>query len=225
MAPTRRSTENLAAEVKFLLNRPDVDDLLDFPDAYYRALSKAHRHCRGLVIRHAPGLMVVETTVTSSDGGESYDLGDHWHFLELWAPPGPPRGEPIPPILPETPGFGWYQQGTEAHFTMARDYSPLYVRWIPVTVPDMDEATGHTLPAYCEDWLCLRAAYELASVPGVGADANEFRVRANMEFHGDRQNPGDAGVLSHLVAADEWSGHRTTAFVGDKPWYKGIGGG
>lgn len=224
MAVSRRSTEDLAAEVRALLNRPETDFLLAFPDDYYRALSRAQRHCRRELMQHAPDLLLVTTTVTSADGGSSYDLGNHWHYLEVYAPPGPPRGEPLLPAIPEGGQPGYYVEGTVLKLTYARDYTPgLYIRWLPVTSPQVDESTDHVLPAYCEDWLCLRACYELASIPGVMADPMAFKTRARNEFYGDPEDPADGGLITTLKRRSAWGGAESAAGGQFVPWYKGIG--
>lgn len=225
MAVSRRQTETLAHEVRNLLNRPEEDDLIVFPERYYEALSKAHRHYHRQVAQHAPQLLSVVEVKTSSDGGETYDLEDH-HFgeLELWEPPGPPNGLRIYPALPESSRIGFYVQGTSLVLTRVKDYSPgLYVRWTPATVADIDAGTQHLLPAYCEDAMIARAAMEIAETPGVLADSSVFREKARREWRGDEDDPSDMGVLGILkrLAANE--GIVTAAGLPGKPWYRGIG--
>lgn len=226
MAVTRRGTEELAAELQALLNRPDQDTLISFPDDYYWALSKAHRWLRRKVAQHAPYILAEQTTVASTDGGSSYDLGDHHHGeLEVWAPPGPPNGERIPPALPESPYFGFYQRGTVIYLTSDKDYSPgLYIVWTPETVADLDEGQDHSLPAYCEDCLIYRAAFMLASRPGFMGNPSMYMSLARDEWAGSPNDPSDMGIIGTLKNRDAGGGVESAIPMAGLPWYKRISG-
>lgn len=227
MAVTRKKAIELAQEVRLELNRPTEDDLLGFPDAYFRALGKAHRYIRRKVAEHEPQVLMPDspTLVTSSDNGETFDLGDFYiGSVGVWEPPGPPDGLPILPALPEQSRHGYWIDGTVLHLTRAKDYSPgLYITGITVTSDfPSDEADEHDLPPYCEDALVLRAAYELATTPGMAVDAMSYKRRFENEWKGDRDDPSDMGILGLLKRRSNFGGVETAVDEFDRPWWRNL---
>jgi len=222
MAASRKEPERLVQEVQQLLNRPDEDDLFVFPEEYFEKMSVAHRRIRGKITEHAPGLLVTTDTFTSTDGGETYELGDyHFGNLEVYAEPGPPNGERIPPASPDSAYFGFWIDGTTLHLTLARDYT-LYVRWVPETISDLDAENDHTLPRFCEQMLVYETAYLLAQKRGFAGDPNEYRALSNKEWHGDPTDPSDVGILGRIKKNAAGRGYETHAGVMGAPWWKRI---
>ena len=228
MAVVRRSTHELAQEVRFELNRPNEDDLLDFPDSYYRALTKAHTHIRRLVATRVPQVLSDSGPylVVTADNGASYDLEDTFIGpIGVYQPPGPPSGIRVLPALPEQDRAGYWIEGTKLHLTREHEYNPgLYVTGVKHTAPDMDADTDHTLPEYCEQALIYRAAFELARLPGMMVNADDFRSRFNEEWHGDRNNPSDTGILGILAKRSDYEGIETAVSEYESgAWWRGIG--
>lgn len=222
MAVTRKSVEELAANVRDMhLNRPEEDDLIQWPDEYYRAMSKAHRRIYGMIAKVNPKILVTETTFTSSDEGLTYDLGDfHFGEMEVYEPPGPPTGARILPANPDSRYFGWWMDGTELRFTTQKLYSPLYVRWVPETVADITSEGAHLLPAFCEDMLEYETARLLASKPGVALDPRKFEAWANEEWKGRPSDESDTGILGILKRQGASQGIETAARLSGQPWWR-----
>jgi hypothetical protein len=225
MAVTRKSVEELALNVRDMhLNRPEEDDLIQYPDEYYRAMSKAHRRIYRKIAKANPKVLVTETTFTSSDSGLTYELGDfHFGEMEVYAPPGPPVGERIYPANPDSNYFGWWIDGTTLRFTIQQLYSPLYVRWAPETVDDVDPGTAHLLPAFCEDMLEYETAKILADKPGIAINPAKFEGLANAEWKGRPSDESDTGILGILKRQAASQGIETAAGLGYQPWWRGIG--
>lgn len=206
------------------LNRPSDDDLFTDPDDYHGALTKAQRYFYRRTASHYPGVLVTEKgPISSDDDGRTYDLGDdHYSEMEVWTPPGPPTGTIIPPAVPESGDFGYYTEGQLLKLTRKKDYSPgIYIRWVPATVPPVDNNNDPTLPNYFEDALVFRAAYHLAKKPGYLGDPDSFKDDAREEWAGDPEDPSDAGLLGTL---SRQSAHRGREGRGSPlPWYKRIG--
>lgn len=228
MAVTRRSTEEMANNVRILLNRPDEDDLLDFPEAYFMALSQAHRWMRREISKITTEVLSADGPflVTTADSGVSYDLGDTFVGpIGVWEPPGPPTGIPLFPALPEQARAGFWVEGTTLHLTQAREYSPgLYVTGVKFNAPALAADANHTLPEYCEDAMELRAAYLLAETPGMAVDAMRFKRRFLNEWTGDREDPSDTGILGILKKRYQFDGIETAVDEVERPWWRGIGG-
>lgn len=215
--------------LKGILNRPEDDDLFSDPNDYYEALERAQQFYRRQIVSHYPGLLVeTSSAISSDDGGESYDLPDqHLGEMEVWTPPGPPNGNVIPPVVPEAHAFGYYvedtgETGPTLYLTHERSYDPgIYLRWIPASAPTVDADTDPVLPAYMDDMLVFRAAYEMASRPGFLGDPNYYKTRAAHEWGGDPEVPSDAGVLGTLSRQSAHHGLETHGDAG-RPWYKRI---
>jgi len=199
MAVTRNNTEQIAQLMKQGLNRPDEDDFFIFPEEYYSALTKAHKKIHQKISQHAPGILLEETSVVSLDAGLTYDLGDHHKGqLEVYAPPGPPLGERIPPANPDSAHFGFFVDGTTLRFTIQKMFNPLYIRWSPETLDALSQKQDHTLPAYCEDMLEYLACFVMANKTGFAGDPRKFKQLANMEWVGDPEEPSDMGILGTI---------------------------
>jgi hypothetical protein len=223
MAVTRKQSEELVHNVRQLLNRPEEDDFFQFPDEYFEYLSKAHRRIYRKVARANPMVLFTETTVTTSDSGLTYDLGDfHLGQIEVYAPPGPPRGERIPPAYPDSPYFGFWVDGTNLRFTYQQEYSPLYIRWVPETVADLDADGTHSLPAFCEDMLEYETAFLMAQKQGFAGDPGKFQILANREWLGDPNDPSDDGILAILKKQPANAGFENAAGMHSRPWWRGI---
>ena len=224
MTVTRRTPEEMAQNVRILLNRPDDDDLFQWPEEFLEAFNKAHRRIYRKVAQANPAVLVTETTKTTSDSGLTYDLEDH-HFgqLEVWAPPGPPTGMMIPPALPNSSYFGYWVDGTDIRFTRQTVYSPLYIRWVPVTVAVVPPGGDHALPAYCEDMLEYDAAYIMAGKEGFAGNPMKYRELSNREWKGSDDDVSDMGILGILKRSGAAQGFEAAIGVEIQPWYKGIG--
>lgn len=219
------NTDEMVTRVKDeLLNRPDEDDLFLFPDDYYSALTRSARYYYKQVAGHYTDLLYVTQVVTSSDGGESYDLpDDHFGEMEIWLPPGPPRGAMLVNVLPDAGRLGFYTEGRKIRLTVARLYTPgLYVRWVPATVATLNDSRNSPLPSYCDEAVCLRAAYEMAKRPGCLADADDFARRARTEWSGDPDDRSDMGVLGIISRQAATQGEQTAAGSGSDAWWRGI---
>ncbi len=226
MSVTRKQTEELAQIIaKDELNRPDDDSFFQYPEAYYRALSTAHKWLRDKIAEFAPELVVTETSKTSADSGLTYELDDfHMGQLEVWAPPGPPRGTTIPPALPESPYFGFFVDGTTLRFTSQKLYSPLYIRWIPETLPAMTAEVEHTLPAFCEPCLIKRASYIMAGKSGFLGDPMKYKREADYLWSGDPEEPSDSGILGKIQKASAYEGLEASVSHEEQPWWRGLSG-
>jgi hypothetical protein len=224
MAVTRKSVEELAQNVRDMhLNRPNEDDLILWPEEYFKAMSKAHRRIYQQIAKVNPKILVTSATFTSADSGATYELANH-HFgeMEVYAPPGPPTGARIYPALPDSNYFGWWVDGTTLKFTQSQNYSPLYVRWTPDSVEDLNADSEHLLPAFCEDMLEYETAKLLADKPGIAINPQKYEVKANEEWLGRQSDPSDTGILGIIKRVGASQGIETAAGVGEQPWWRGI---
>ncbi len=226
MAPTRKSPERLCQGVKLLLNRPEDDDFFEWPEEYLAALSKAHRRIYQKIAQHAPNLILVDATVTTSDGGWTYALDDfQMGLIEVYQPPGPPTGPRIPPANPDSAHFGFWIDGTTLKLTRPMVFAPLHIRWAPETLPDL-QATGtdtHVLPAYCEDMLEYEAAFLMANKSGFAGNPQQFSMLANRQWVGDPADESDMGILGTIKRLAMNQGYEAHAGAAPIPWYRGIG--
>lgn len=224
MAPVRRSTDALAIELRELLNRPDDDDFFPWPQRYYEALSRAHRRVYGKIGQHAPDLISSQKLVTTSDDGQTYDLGDHQYGdLLIWEPPGPSGGRRLYPALPESPYVGFYRQDTTIVLTQARVYTPgLYAVSAWATLSDLDKDQDHVLPSYCEDMILFEAAAYLAETPGFLGSPETYRNRAIWEWKGNPQDESDMGILGTIKRLSANEGLEGGEFS-DGAWWRRIG--
>jgi hypothetical protein len=213
-------TEQMAQEVANRLNRPDDDDLFDFPGEYYRYLSQAHRKFYGLFASHKPDLIYQATTATSSDGGRTFVLDDdHYGEMLVFESPGPPDGRPLVPSMPEGNGQFWIE-GRNLRFLYSQS-SPIYIRWCPATVADLDGDSDSVLPAYCDDAIIEWACYLMAQKPGFLGNPQVYKDNAMREWRGDDDNPSDMGILgiiSRQSAHNPWEGDGGI----HRPWYSYI---
>jgi len=224
MSVTRRKAEEIIQNVRMALNRPEEDDFFQWPEEYYEALDKAHRHWYRQIAQHAPNILLTNGTATTSDSGVSYDLGDfHFGNMEVYEPPGPPTGVTIPPANPSSPYFGFWVDGITLKLTTPTIYSPLYLRWTPETVAKIAPKGTHALPAYCEDMLEYETTGRMASKSGFAGDPDRFFVMANMEWSGDPRSPSDMGILGTIKRLSANEGFQYATGAADRPWYKGIG--
>jgi hypothetical protein len=215
------TTEQMAAEMKRRLNRPDEDDLFEFPLDYFGYLSQAHRHFYKLTAQHSPGFLYAVTTLTSSDGGNTFTLtDDHYGELLLFHTPGPPTGRPFVPALPEGDGHYW-QEGKTLYF-LSPYSATLYVRWIPATVADLGQDTDSVLPSYYDDAIIEWACFLAGQKPGFLGNPEVFKANALREWRGEEDNPADMGVLGII---SRQSAHQAYEGVSDMgvPWWRGIG--
>lgn len=226
MAKSRRSTEELAEAVRWALNRPEDDDLLQFPDDYYRALTRAHEFFRSKIAQHYPNMLKEVTTITSSDDGETWPLSDDHHGqIEVYEPPGPPTGRRIFPALVDSGQDGFYIEGDNVKLTYPRSaLTQLYIRWVPDTVADLDSEQEHALPAYCEEAMVQKAAEVLARRPGVLADAGVYESEWIKAWQGNPNDTSDMGVMGIIKRLAANAGIETAAARPPQPWYRGIGG-
>jgi hypothetical protein len=223
MAVTRKPIEEIAQNVRLMLNRPEEDDLYAWPEEYYQALSKANRKIYKKIAQHNPKLVMTETTKTSADAGLTYDLGDfHLGLMEVWSPPGPPTGERLPPANPDSGYFGWWIDGTDLRFTRQQLYSPIYIRWVPETIADLTAGDDHALPAYCEDMLEYEAEFLMANKQGFPGDPRKFSQLADWEWRGRDTDPSDMGILGTIKKLALSQGFESAAGATGQPWYRGI---
>lgn len=224
MAVTRKTVEELAQNVRDMhLNRPTEDDLLVWPEEYFKAMSKAHRRIYQQIAKVNPKMLVTSTTFTSTDSGATYELGNnHYGEMEIYEPPGPPTGARIYPCNPDSNYFGWWVDGTTLKFTWQRDIT-LYVRWTPDTVADLNADSTHLLPAFCEDMLEYETAKLLAEKPGIAMNPGKFEKMSNEEWLGRQSDPSDTGILGIIKRVGASQGIETGAGVGEQPWWRGIG--
>ncbi len=223
MAVTRKTVEELAQNVRDMhLNRPEDDDLIVWPEEYFRAMSKAHRRIYQQIAKINPKFLVTSATFTSSDAGLTYDLGDfHFGEMEVYEPPGPPTGARIYPANPDSGYFGWWVDGTTLKFTWQRDVT-LYVRWTPDSVADLNADSAHLLPAFCEDMLEYETAKLLAEKPGIAVNPQLFEVKANEEWKGRRSDESDTGILGIIKRVGASQGIEGADGTGYQPWWRGI---
>lgn len=216
------TTEQMVEQMVRRLNRPADDDLFEYPLEYYSALSEAHRYYYRLFAAHRADLIYQTTTLTSSDGGQTFTLADdHYGEMLLFRTPGPPNGRPFVPSNPEGAGHYW-QEGRTLHFLTSYD-NTLHVRWVPAAVPDLDGDSDSLLPAYCDDAIIQWACFVLAQKPGFLGNPQVFQANSIREWSGDQNNPADMGVLgiiSRQSAHQAWEGSSDY----DSPWWRGIGG-
>lgn len=224
MTVTRTESETLAHRIRTsILNRPAEDDMFSFPEEFYEAMSRAHDRIRRKVADHAPDLLTQGDTITTSDGGESYDLTDFpLGGLLVYEPPGPPSGLRLYPALPESNYFGFWVEGSTLYLTLAHEYDPLYITWMPETADPISAETNHTLPRYCEDLLAYTAAGILAEKEGFAGNPEKFHALATKEWSGDRRDPSDTGILSRLKRSSMNAGFETHAGQSPAPWWKNI---
>lgn len=223
MAVTRKQAEEIIQDVRNLLNRPEEDDFFQYPEEYLVALNKAHKRIYRKIAQTWPEILMQSTTKTSADSGLTYDLGDfHLGQMEVWAPPGPPTGERIPPALPDSAFFGFWVDGTTLKFTVQQDYNPLYIRWVPETVTDIESGATHVLPSFCEDMLEYETAGLLSQKQGFPGSAMKFTALAAREWRGDPIDPSDMGILGTLKRQAASQGYETAAGPTAQPWWRGI---
>lgn len=208
-----------------LLNRPTDDDLHQYPDDYYHALTLAVAWMRRKIAGHAPGLLYeTHGPIASLDGGVTYVLpSDHLGEIEIWTPPGPPRGRLLHSSNPEDlVDEGAYIQGRTITMLRTTNYSPgVYVRWIPATraIKDREEETD--IPEYTDEAVKQYAAYLMASKPGSLLEAQTFLTQANREFDGDPDSVSDDGILGRLKRSQAGQAASTAGGAG-RPWYRFI---
>lgn len=223
MPPTRKTAERLALGVKTLLNRPDEDDLFEWPDEYLDAVNRAHRRIYNKIAQHAPGLIRTSSTITSSDGGASYDLGDfHLGQLEVYIPPGPPQGARILPADPDSSYFGFWVDGTKLRLTYSKYYDYLSVLWSPETVAEMAPDDEHVLPAFCESMLQYEAAFLLGNKPGFAGNPGNYAALSAREWRGDPTDPSDMGILGTIKRLAVSQGFETAIGLEGQPWWRNI---
>ena len=215
-------TEQMVQEMLTRLNRPEDDDLFEYPLDYYGALSRSHRYYYRKFAEHRPDLIYQATTLTSSDSGSTFTLtDDHYGEMLLFRSPGPPNGRIFVPSTPEGSGHYW-QEGKTLRFLSPYD-GTLYVRWCPATVSDLSQTSDSVLPSYCDDAIIERACYYLAQKPGFLGDPEVYKANARREWMGETDDPSDMGVLGII---SRQSAHQAYEGVDDvyAPWWRGIGG-
>jgi len=215
------NTEQMAQEMRRRLNRPDEDDLFEFPLSYHGFLSQAHRHFYKLTAQHSPGFLYATDTLTSSDGGATFTLtDDHFGELLLYRSPGPPRGQPLVPAIPEGAGHYW-QEGRTLNFIAAYP-DTLYIRWIPATITALDQDNDSVLPSYYDDAIIEWACFLAGQTPGFLGNPDVFKQNALREWRGEQDNPGDMGILgiiSRQSAYQAWEGQTDVS----QAWWRGLG--
>ena len=214
-------TEEMVEEMRIRLNRPEDDDLFEYPLDYYGALNRAHKYYRGKFVEHRPDLVYESATLQSSDGGDTFTLtDDHLGEMLLFRSPGPPNGRVMIPSNPEQNGHYW-QEGRTLHM-LTKYNGDLYVRWIPVTVTPLDQDTNSSLPAYCDEAIIERACYLLAQKPGFLGNPDVYKNNANAFWRGEEDDPSDMGVLGVISRQSAFGSYEGS---GDdaNPWWRGIG--
>lgn len=211
----------MVAEMVRRLNRPQDDDLFEYPLEYYQALTRAHKRAYRQVAQHRPQLLYTNTELTSLDGGTTFTLtDDHYGEMEVYRDPGPPRGEVLVPTNPEFGGH-YYVDGRDLKMLYAIS-SSIHIRWVPRTIADLDEDTDSLLPAYCDEYIIEWACYLLAQKPGFLGDERTFYMNAMREWRGDPEDPSDMGILGVI---SRQSSHQAYEGLSDQatPWWRGIG--
>lgn len=214
------NTEQMVQEMVERLNRPEDDDLFEMPREYHTALSRSHRYYKRKFVEHRPDLIYESTTLTSSDSGETFLLtDDHLGELLLFRSPGPPNGRPFVPSTPEGNGHYW-QEGRTLRFLYPYD-GTLHVRWVPATIPDLDQGRDSQLPSYCDDAIIERACYYLAQKPGFLGAPEVYKANAAREWRGEPDDPSDMGVLGII---SRQSAHQAYETLGGfyEPWWRNI---
>jgi len=221
------TTDDMRARVRDrLLNRPSEDDILTDPDDYYDALTEARDELRRKIVSINEDVLLEEKTITTSDGGETYDLGgDHLGELQVWAPPGPPNGRMILPGFAEHTIAGevrYWLEGTTLKLTAKKKFTPgLTVLWVPAVKPSLDADNNHELPQYVEQAMMFKAAENLARKPGLMVNATVYRQEFIREWSGDPDDVSDNGLVGILSRQSVYQGSRT-APRGPQPWWRGI---
>lgn len=216
--------EDAAKDVRRrLLNRPGDDDLHQYPDDYFHALTLAVAWMRRKIAAHAPGLLY-ETIgpIASTDAGLTYLLpDDHLGEIEIWTPPGPPRGRLLHSSDPEGHAYeGAYIQGRTITMLTKTRFSPgLYIRYIPATREIVERDYDIELPEFTDEAVKQYAAYLMAKKPGSLLDSQSFLDCANREFDGDPNSTSDDGIIGRLkrVSANQAS---SSAMGYARPWYR-----
>lgn len=212
-------TQQLVEEVVRLLNRPEEDDLFDYPTEYHAALTRAYRHFRMKVAQVYPYLIYERATVTSSDGGNTFTLADdHYGEMQVWDVNGPPNGYLLTPSDPYGGNDFWMEgRNIKMIYPYKNDLTVLYV---PATTTALDDANDPTLPEYFFEPMANQAAAYLARKPGYLGDPEVFFLRARNEWSGDGRDPSDNGILGSLRRQSAQNAYRTTAVA--RPWWRGI---
>jgi hypothetical protein len=197
--------QEIIDQAKIEMNRPPVDDLFDpgSDDALYLvALTRVRDRARQKIAQHGPWVLLEESTaITPEDAtGETYDLGDDWFAgLEVWTPPGVDNGRRIYPGFPGMAAERFWIQGQILHLTIPKVFSPgLYLRWIPATPPAVTLGGETSLPLFMDWYLLYEMCALMASRPGSGLDAVQFRGQARDEWYGKPDDPSDVGILGQL---------------------------
>lgn len=217
------SPEELVAEMLERMNRPDDDDLFEFPQSYYGALTQAKRKLRRKIARSRSEILYTTDIFTSSDGGTTFTLSDdHLGELVLFRDPGPGKVKPFIPGLPEGSGHYYIDKRT---IKFLSPYSgTLHVRWVPAaTVAINDSVTDSGLPVYCDDFLIWEACGIMAGTPGFMGDRSYFEGKAIQEWKGDPRDESDEGILGILKNQDAYQGMESSGYDDDR-WWVGIGG-
>ncbi len=213
---TKERRARLRDRIRRELNRPEEDDLFQWPEEYDGALERAIQHYRRLTAQHYPDVLY-QVDIITPDEDDEYAFeppGDHLGEMELWMPPGPPRGRRILPGTPLHYEMRFYVQGGKLRLTRKRKFTPgLYMRWVPT---EPDESTP-PLPKYYDNAVVLKASELLASKPGFMGDPASYRHRSNMEWGGDPENPSDAGIIGTIERQSVDRGYENIG--GDSPWW------
>jgi hypothetical protein len=218
------NTSDLVDDLRNTLNRPDGDDLFEFPADYHTALSRANRHFIRKTVAIYPELLYESATVTSSDSGATYDLtDDHLGELQVWAPPGPPRGLLLLPSMPYGNGNYWLE-GRKIKMVTNKYYSQgLTILWVPATIADLGNDVNSPLPDYFRDAMVAQAAAYMVRKPGIALDPDTFFYRARNEWSGDARDASDVGIIGILRRQNAMGAYQTVE-SGYHPWYHGMGG-
>lgn len=187
------------------VNRPEQDDFFDYPDEFYAALTEAADSLRRRAVHQAEDLFREEyaTPLTAQDStGETYLLpDDHFGEIMLFTPPGPRRGELLPPVNHYPVNrVGYFQNGRTIKLTRPKVYSPgLYLVWIPKNTDPIDQNNDSPLPSYFDYAIIYEAARILAEKPGSLINSAGFKARADAEWRGDPDRLDDTGILGILA--------------------------
>jgi hypothetical protein len=212
-----------------ILNRPNDDDLFDYPSDYFHALTVAVAWMKRKIAAQYPAMLYETFGVIAPDEGSARDPqvftlpDDHLGEIEVWTPPGPPRGRLVYSTLPEEQAHeGAYMQGRQIIFPRKRFHPGIYVRWIPATHEIKERETDTNLPAYTDEAVKQYAAYIMARKPGSLLQAESYLAAANAEFDGDRNSISDEGILGRISRQVANQAMATAAYVPIRPWYRGI---